>query len=420
MTDEEKELLARIGRLAGQINRHKNQQAGVQSVANSSYHNRHQYHRSAGAPYPTRGNRVQRPRPHQHRTLHLNAVGNSSNNDTDSGGSDSARWVTKNDRHRQIINANVYEKESQNRAKAIEQTRQRKQDEHRRGEKARFHDFLTQQQNAHASSGGNSNATRAANNEIIIADIRFRVLDGGKKLAKIIDGSNDLAKTPKNTILAGVKFHRTKTGNLVANRIVKDHRRSGTVKKVNEPCKIFSASGSCPKGPRCRYMHDPNKVAICRDFLKEGKCSQGNSCDLSHELTPERVPDCLHFAKGHCAKPDCPFTHSSAPPGAPVCKSFGFLGYCDKGANCSERHVFECPDFSNTGRCNTKGCKLLHRERASVLRGQAGQSNAMEEDVSSDEESADSDDVDSDEVAEFLDADSDLSDFEDQKDFIAL
>jgi hypothetical protein len=44
----------------------------------------------------------------------------------------------------------------------------------------------------------------------------------------------------------------------------------------------------------------------------------------------------------------------------------------------------------------------------------------MEEDVSSDEESADSDDVDSDEVAEFLDADSDLSDFEDQKDFIAL
>lgn len=145
----------------------------------------HQYHRNAGAPYPTRGNRVQRPRPHQHRTLHLNALGNSSNNDTDSGGSDSARWVTKNDRHRQIINANVYEKESQNRAKAMEQTRQRKQDEHRRGEKARFHDFLTQQ-NAHANTGGNSNATRAANNEITIADIRFRVLDGGKKLAKII------------------------------------------------------------------------------------------------------------------------------------------------------------------------------------------------------------------------------------------
>jgi hypothetical protein len=107
--------------------------------------------------------------------------------------------VTKNDRHRQIINANVYEKESQNRAKAIEQTRQRKQDEHRRGEKARFHDFLTQQQNAHASSGGNSNATRAANNEITIADIRFRVLDGGKKLAKII---GPYTRPPFITLLA--------------------------------------------------------------------------------------------------------------------------------------------------------------------------------------------------------------------------
>jgi hypothetical protein len=30
--------------------------------------------------------------------------------------------------------------------------------------------------------------------------------------------------TPKMTVIAGVKFHRTKTGNLVAQRIVKDHR----------------------------------------------------------------------------------------------------------------------------------------------------------------------------------------------------
>jgi hypothetical protein len=64
--------------------------------------------------------------------------------------------------------------------------------------------------------------------------------------------------------------------------------------------------------------------------------------------------------------------------------------------------VFECPDFSNTGRCKNRGCKLLHRERASVLR----RADEGEEDVSSDEE-ADSDDVDSDEVAEFIEADSD-------------
>lgn len=219
------------------------------------------------------------------------------------------------------------------------------------------------------------------------------------------------------------------------------------VKKTSEPCKIFSTTGkpfnslhwanseeidsgegccckiltllagSCHKGPRCRYAHDPNKVALCKDFMKEGKCVHGESCDLSHDMTPERTPNCLHFAKGHCTKPDCPFTHSQAPPSAPVCRGFGIYGYCEKGADCKERHVFECPDFSNTGRCKNKGCKLLHRERASVLRNQAN--NTME-DVSSEDEAEDSDDVDSDAVAEFIEADSDDSDLEDKMDFISL
>jgi hypothetical protein len=103
-----------------------------------------------------------------------------------------------------------------------------------------------------------------------------------------------------------------------------------------------------------------------------------------------------------------------------VCKAFGFYGYCDKGADCTERHVFECPDFSNTGVCKTKGCKLLHRERASVLRSRAMAEEGQGEDVSSDEEPVDSDDVDSDDVAEFIEAESDDSDFENQKDYIPL
>lgn len=137
-------------------------------------------------------------------------------------------------------------------------------------------------------------------------------------------------------------------------------------------------------------------------------------------MAPERVPNCLHYAKGHCAKAECPFTHSRASPGAPVCKAFGFRGYCEKGADCTERHVFECPDFSNTGKCNIKGCKLLHRERASVLRGQQKSDEVMEDVSSDDEDGVDSDDVDSDEVAEFIEADSDASDVEDRQDFIAL
>lgn len=81
-------------------------------------------------------------------------------------------------------------------------------------------------------------------NEISVNGIRFRVLDGGKKLVKapgescvtvyrflvtvaherFSDDPASPAMTPKLTIIAGVKFHRTKTGNLVAQRIVRDHR----------------------------------------------------------------------------------------------------------------------------------------------------------------------------------------------------
>ncbi|KAL7817768.1 hypothetical protein V8C26DRAFT_397875 [Trichoderma gracile] len=429
MTDEEKELLARIGQLAGQINRHKNQQAGYQSVPSTHHPARHRgnVYRQASAPYPTRGFSSRPAAAHRHRTLHLNASasasGSASSSAAPSPGPTGSGWVSKNDRHRQLINASIYEKDSQNRAKAIEETRQRKLREQRLREKKRFGEYLRHQAGAAGFPSTGMTANTTGTNEISVDGIRFRVLEGGKKLVKAPGDPASAAMTPKSTVIAGVKFHRTKTGNLVAQRIVKDQRRSGAVKKLDQRCKIFSTTGSCPKGPACRYIHDPDKVALCKDFMKDGKCPNGEACDLSHELTPERVPNCLHYAKGQCSRPDCPFTHSKAPPSAPVCEAFGFCGYCDKGAECTNRHVFECPNFSNTGTCNIRGCKLLHRERASVLRNQAKQRDEAEnkdEDVSSDDESVDSDDVDSDEVAEFLEADSDDSDFENPKDFLPL
>ncbi|PTB79548.1 hypothetical protein M440DRAFT_1398841 [Trichoderma longibrachiatum ATCC 18648] len=429
MTDEEKELLARIGQLAGQINRHKNQQAGYQSVPPSHHPSRHRgnVYRQASAPYPTRGFSSRPAAAHRHRTLHLNASASASGSASSSAAPSPAPtgsgWVSKNDRHRQLINASIYEKDSQNRAKAIEETRQRKLREQRLREKKRFGEYLRRQAGAAGFPNSGMTANATGTNEISVNGIQFRVLEGGKKLVKAPGDPASPAMTPKSTVIAGVKFHRTKTGNLVAQSIVKDQRRSGAVKKLDQRCKIFSTTGSCPKGPTCRYIHDPNKVALCKDFMKDGKCPNGEACDLSHELTPERVPNCLHFAKGQCSRPDCPFTHSKAPPSAPVCEAFGFCGYCDKGADCTNRHVFECPNFSNTGSCNIRGCKLLHRERASVLRNQAKQREEAEnkdEDLSSDDESVDSDDVDSDEVAEFLEADSDDSDFENPKDFLPL
>lgn len=186
-------------------------------------------------------------------------------------------------------------------------------------------------------------------------------------------------------------------------------------------------TGSCLKGPRCRYQHNPEKVAVCKDFLQRGECTAGEFCDLSHDLTPERTPTCLHFSRGNCSNNDCRYTHVRVSPSALVCHDFGTYGYCEKGSSCTERHVNECPEFSNTGVCNTKGCKLLHREKASVIRKKAAQEQQQDadagSDLSSDEEleEDDSDDVDSDDLdEEFLgdDGSSTDPDIQMQRDFV--
>ncbi|RDA89540.1 hypothetical protein CP533_0352 [Ophiocordyceps camponoti-saundersi (nom. inval.)] len=432
MSDEDKELLARIGQIAGQINRHKSQQATVAPGTHPAPQHRNAY-RHSSAPYPRAGYRGGRPTPaHRHRTLRLNDPKTKQESGAADGevSSGQGKWVSRTDRHRQLINADIYQKDAQNRFKAIEESRRRKIRHQRSREKRRFNDYLRRQTTAAAS-------VSESVNEIVIEGMRFRVADGGKKLLKVTDDLKSAPSTPKTVDVAGVIFHRTKTGNLVASRVVRDHRyvllsvdslrltacsRSGMVKKTDQMCRIFSTTGSCPKGPRCRYIHDATKVAICREFLKEGKCGEGDSCDLSHEVSAERVPNCVHFAKGHCAKPDCPYTHSKAAPGAAVCEAFGFLGYCEKGSECTDRHVSECPDFSNTGSCKTKGCKLLHREKASVLRAHGrAREEASDDDVSSDAESACSNDVDSDEVASLVHAETDESDAdEDGQDFIRV
>lgn len=207
--------------------------------------------------------------------------------------------------------------------------------------------------------------------------------------------------------------------------------------KINEPCKIFSTTGSfflsslyltifvtylhnfqtlellltyvligsCTKGPSCRYLHEATKVAVCKDYLMKGECLAGDSCDLSHDLTPERTPACLHFTRGHCSNTNCRYTHVHVAANAPVCRAFAIYGYCEKGSGCPERHVYECPDFSNTGSCNIKGCKLPHRHKASVIRrNTATVDDNATSDISSDDDDdeIDSDDVDSDDMTEEL------------------
>ncbi|KAI6309080.1 hypothetical protein ACKVWM_003884 [Pyricularia oryzae] len=446
---EDQDLLARIGQLAGQINRHKSQQAGVGDSAPAPNptpsHHYHPYHSAGHASQPwgrgrgsyrSRGARGGHVAPHRHRTLILNTNTTSdvTGDGTKSGAPQSAglasasspfstspSWVTKKDRNLQLINSAVYERESLARSIGAAEARRQKFKMLNQRERAKLLRHF--QSGSHATMARPATNASATQYEVIIEGIKFHVAKNGSKLVKVADNNAPKA-TPKQAVVGGVKFLRSRNGNMVRHDIVKAQRydprppscgtltekfsrQNGPVRKVQTPCRMFSTTGSCTKGPLCRYQHDPLKVAICKDFLLKGDCIGGDSCDLSHEPTPERTPACLHFAKGNCNNPQCRYTHVQVTPGSLVCRDFGIYGYCNKGSNCEDRHVFECPDFSNTGHCKIKGCKLTHRERASVLRkavASKDEDDSEMEDVSSDEddESVDSNDVDSDAVDEFL------------------
>ena len=126
--------------------------------------------------------------------------------------------------------------------------------------------------------------------------------------------------------------------------------------------------GRCAQGSRCLYTHDPSTVALCKAFLHKGLCPAGDFCDLSHDLSPERTPTCLHFLRGRCSNDTCRYAHVGLNPAAVVCYDFATFGYCKKGAQCSDRHVHECPAYANTGVCNDKKCRLPHPDSAGQIR----------------------------------------------------
>ncbi|KAI0109515.1 hypothetical protein GGR51DRAFT_511806 [Nemania sp. FL0031] len=425
-TAEEQELRDKIAKLANRINRHKEAQSngGSYSPDYSTSTRGGSYHRSAPYPQHTyRGGRGRFTPTYRNRTLVLNggAQSTASGQENQPPNPTTPSWVTRTDRHLQLINRDVYERDSQQRTQAIEQTLKQKQYNKDRREKAQF--FRNMQQAGGDSATAFSNSSKPVSRyEVEVDGVRFHVTQQGSKLVKAPDDLNPPTATPKVAVLFGVKFHRTKNGNLVRHGIVQAQRRAGGVKKVNEYCKTFSWTGTCPKGPTCRYIHDISKIAICRNWLVKSECPKGDNCDLSHDITEERTPLCMHFANGNCNNPSCSYVHAEHSPSDPVCRTFGIYGFCDKGAQCPARHVFECPDFSNNGVCKLKGCKRPHIERASILRkaNKRVSSEEMDDLSSEDEDVVDSDDVDSDEVEEFIGQDDEDMSFAEQKDFIGF
>jgi len=138
-----------------------------------------------------------------------------------------------------------------------------------------------------------------------------------------------------------------------------------SILNTDNPSSYHGCSGACSRGLTCMYQHDPNKIAICWNFL-HGHCpNTAESCNLSHDPIPERTPLCVHFANnGRCTRDNCPFPHVRVGQRHGVCRDFAVLGYCSKGLDCQMQHVRECPDFAEKGTCSTKGCKLPHVIRA--------------------------------------------------------
>lgn len=344
-SDDQDVLLAKIGQLAGkfatrppvcqlqpltnsnsgQINRHKNAQntdqqsqanpyvrsnnyGGMEGFTQSTDHSTDQKgYQQSTAWRPVRGgyssrrySRAGRILPvHRNRTLVLNgktptegpdaSVSNDKENSSLSANNTGTAWVTKQDRHLQLINTSIFEKDSQKRAKAIEQTRQQKLKQRDERETAKLIRHLQRGNNIHGTSMG---ATGVINNNILdVNGIRFRVTHGGSKLVKVPgeDWPRDASKplqlggsvmslrctgdlnaakyTPKSALVGGVRFYRSKNGNMYRSGIIKAYRyeespfdlnrlprhhnsanlstgrRTGVVKKINEPCKIFTTTG---------------------------------------------------------------------------------------------------------------------------------------------------------------------------------
>ncbi|KAK0107563.1 hypothetical protein ONS96_003369 [Cadophora gregata f. sp. sojae] len=414
MSSEDQEaLLNQISQLAGQINRHKNGQvSGQQDQLQHGYGGypqastgwgggRGSYRGSRGSRGYYRGGRHNHL--HRHKSLVLNASSapSTSTNENNNlpAAVDNNAWISKTDRgHRQIVSATVFEKETRHRVKSMEELRLQKLKRRDQLERAKLEKNIKAEKTREVNVGGGV----------------FRVSETGGKLEKI-SGTG-----PKMAIVSGIKFYRSKNGNMYRDTSIKIQGKS---KKTTKLCKAFNLTGSCSLAD-CPFVHDPSKVAVCRDFLQKGSCPSGDFCDLSHELTPERTPICLHFARGNCSNDNCRYTHVRVSPSALVCRSFGIYGYCENGASCTDRHVNECPDFSNTGTCTTEGCKLLHRQKASVMRSNTDpnkQSDSMIHDVSSDEEGVGSD-VDSDGLEEFLgDEEGEIDeDIPKQQDFVPI
>uniref|UniRef100_UPI00358FB6A8 zinc finger CCCH domain-containing protein 3 n=1 Tax=Myxine glutinosa TaxID=7769 RepID=UPI00358FB6A8 len=130
--------------------------------------------------------------------------------------------------------------------------------------------------------------------------------------------------------------------------------------KPKEYCIFYNRFGKCNRGEECRYIHDPDKIAVCTRFIR-GTCKKTDgSCQFSHKVTKEKMPVCRYYIRGMCNNSDCMYSHVKVSHKAGVCEDF-VKGYCPLGAKCKKEHTLECSEFVASGKCSHGAtCRLHH------------------------------------------------------------
>ncbi|KAL6585850.1 hypothetical protein OROMI_002494 [Orobanche minor] len=100
-------------------------------------------------------------------------------------------------------------------------------------------------------------------------------------------------------------------------------------------CFKFVSSGSCPRGDKCHFRHDPDARdqsvrGVCFEFLNKGKCERGPDCKYQHILQEGKgFPDRSGSGSGSSSRSnECWFCLSSPSVESHLITSIGEYCYC--------------------------------------------------------------------------------------------